>query len=581
MNLLERDHFFEQLSALLCAAAGGHGRTVLVNGEAGIGKTALIEQFVSQYGNNAELLWGTCEAFFTPRPLGPLYDIATQVGGRLAELLDCNTGQAALFSAFLEELQKRSQPSIVVFEDVHWADEATLDLIKFLGRRVLSLPVLFLVTYRDTEPSFDHPLQSVLGDLPSKAVVRLRLSPLSEQAVAYLANLAHRSAEGLYVATLGNPFFVTEVLASETEGVPLTVRDAVVARIARLSAQARMILELASVVPTRTERWLLEAILRPAAQVVEECVASGMLDLSHTTVAFRHELARLAVESTLFPLRKQALHTQVLQAMLFHGVDASQAARLVHHATEARDEELVLRYAPLAARHAADQGAHRQAADHYRSALLYADLLVAPGQEEVHAELLDKLANEASLTNQIQEAFRAHSAALELWRRLNRIVQVGYTLYRLSEHSWRLGRSGDAYRFAAEAVELLETLPPSRELGQAYANLSSHHMVSGNAAEAVMWGKRAIEVARQFGDARTECYALFSIGSINWCSDEEERRATLEQCLHLARSQSFEEIAALAYVNLANTRVRSRSYAQATSYLQEGIVYCMDHDLDT
>jgi DNA-binding CsgD family transcriptional regulator len=469
----------------------------------------------------------------------------------------------------------------VVFEDVHWADEATLDLIKFLGRRVLDLPVLLLVTYRDTELSLDHPLQSVLGDLPSKAVVRLRLAPLSEQAVTCLANQAHRSAEGLYAATLGNPFFVTEILASDTEGVPLTVRDAVVARIARLSAEARTLLELASVIPTRTERWLLEAIVSSTTEAVEECITSGILDLSHTTVAFRHELARLAVESTLSPLRKEALHVQVLQSLLSHGADALQVARLVHHATGAHDEALVLRYAPLAARHAAAQGAHRQAADHYRHALEYADLLDARGQQELHAELLDGLANECSLTSQAQEAFRARSAALVLWRCLDRTVQVGYTLYRLSGHSWRLGHSEEACRYAVEAVELLETLPPSRELGQAYANLSSQYMVASDSAQAVVWGRRAIEVAQQFHDDRTECYALFSIGSTTFCSGKEDGRALLEQSLRQAQEQGFEEIAALAYTNLANTQVRSRVYAQAMGYLQEGITYCTEHDLDT
>jgi predicted ATPase len=225
MDLLERDHCFDQLSALLRTATTGNGRTVLISGEAGIGKTALVEQFVSQHASAARRLWGACEALFTPRPLGPLYDIATQAGGSLSTLMGRDAERPALFSAFLDELQQSSLPTIVVFEDVHWADEATLDLIKFLGRRIPHLPVLFLVTYRDDELSRDHPLRSVIGDLPGTAVVRLRLTPLSEHAVTSLANLAHRSAEQLYAVTGGNPFFVTEVLASDTDGVPLMVRD--------------------------------------------------------------------------------------------------------------------------------------------------------------------------------------------------------------------------------------------------------------------------------------------------------------------------------------------------------------------
>src|SRR5260221_3057625 len=245
MDLLERERSFEQLSELFHSATTGHGRTVLVGGEAGIGKTALVEQFVSQQCRAARHLWGACEALFTPRPLGPLYDIAAQAGGTLSTLMSRDTPRPVVFSALLDELQKSAIPTVVVFEDVHWADEATLDLIKFLGRRIPSLPALFIVTYRDDELSPDHLLWSVVGDLPGKAVARLRLTPLSEQAVTRLAQQRHRSSEQLYAITGGKPFFFTEVLASDSPGVPLTVRDAVLARAARLSPRTRTLLRLA------------------------------------------------------------------------------------------------------------------------------------------------------------------------------------------------------------------------------------------------------------------------------------------------------------------------------------------------
>ncbi len=192
MDLLERDHYLDQLSVLLQTATSGKGRTVLISGEAGIGKTALVEQFVSQQQGSVRRLWGTCEALFTPRPLGPLYDIASQTGRSFSQLMGRDTERGALFSAFLDELQQSALSTVVVFEDAHWADEATLDLIKFLGRRIPHLPVLLLVTYRDNELSLDHPLRSVIGDLPGNAVARLRLAPLSEQAVKCLAHQANR-----------------------------------------------------------------------------------------------------------------------------------------------------------------------------------------------------------------------------------------------------------------------------------------------------------------------------------------------------------------------------------------------------
>jgi len=578
MELLERDHYFEQLSVLFHTATTGNGRTVLVSGEAGIGKTALVEQFVSLHCRAARRLWGACEALFTPRPLGPLYDIAAQARGSLSTLMSRDTPRPMLFSAFLDELQKSASPTVVVFEDVHWADEATLDLIKFLGRRIPSLAVLSIITYRDDELGRDHPLWSVVGDLPSKAVARLRLTHLSEQAVTHLAQQAHRSAEQLYAITGGNPFFVTEVLASDSPGVPITVRDAILSRVARLSPAARTLLELASVVPTRTERWLLDAIQGSAASALEECVTSGMLSPDQTMVAFRHELARQAVESTLSPLSRQALHTQVLQALLSHGEDPSQAARLVHHATGAYDGALVVRYAPLAAQQASAQGAHREAAAQYAMALRYADRFPVERQ----AELFEGCAHECYLTTQIEEAAQARQAALRIWRQLDRPDKVGQTLRWLSRISWVLGKPGEAEQYAVEAMHLLETLPPGAELAMAYSNRAQLYMLAEDNAEAVRWGERAIALAESLGDVETLVHALNNVGTAQLdTQDDEQGRAKLERSLRLALERGWEEHAARAYTNLTCSAVDTRDYVRATRYLRDGIAYCTEHDLDT
>jgi DNA-binding CsgD family transcriptional regulator/tetratricopeptide (TPR) repeat protein len=577
MNLLERDHCFEQLSELFRMATTGNGRTALVSGEAGIGKSALVELFVSQHCRAARRLWGACEALFTPRPLGPLYDIAAQTRGSLSTLMSRDTPRPMLFSAFLDELQKSANPTVVVFEDVHWADEATLDLIKFLGRRILSLPALFIVTYRDDALSRDHPLWSVIGDLPGKAVTRLRLVPLSEQAVTHLAHQRHQSVERLYTITGGNPFFVTEVLASDTPGVPMTVRDAVLARVARLSPAARILLELASVVPTRAESWLLDAVLGSAASALEECVTGGMLSLDQTTVTFRHELARQAVESTLSLLRRQALHTQVLQALLNHGEDTSQAARLVHHATGAHDEALVVRYAPLAAQQASTQGAHREAAAQYATALRYADRFPVERQ----AELFEGWAHECYLTTQIEEAAQARQAALRIWQQLDRPDKVGQTLRWLSRLSWVLGKPDEAEQYAAEAARMLETLPPGAELAMAYSNRAQLSMLARDNAEAVRWGEQAIALAETLGDVETLVHALNNVGTAQLDAQDEQGRAHLERSLRLALESGWEEHAARAYTNLACSAVDTRDYPLAERYLQDGIAYCAEHDLDT
>src|SRR6478736_6616815 len=136
MELLEREQFSAELEAILTSVAAGKGRFVLVSGEAGIGKSWLIERFAEAHKTQARVLWGACDALFTPRPLGPLYDIAHQTQGSLLSLLQEGAPRASIFSAALEELENERMPSLMVIEDVHWADEATLDLLKFLGRRI-------------------------------------------------------------------------------------------------------------------------------------------------------------------------------------------------------------------------------------------------------------------------------------------------------------------------------------------------------------------------------------------------------------------------------------------------------------
>src|SRR5919198_2984189 len=140
MELLERDEELAPLRALGGAAGAGHGALVLVTGEAGIGKSALVEAFARSQVGALRVLWGWCDQLTTPRPLGPVRDLARQLRGRLIDQLAAGNDAGAV-DALLDEI---SGPpgSVLVIEDAHWADEATLDLLTVLTRRIGRLPAL-------------------------------------------------------------------------------------------------------------------------------------------------------------------------------------------------------------------------------------------------------------------------------------------------------------------------------------------------------------------------------------------------------------------------------------------------------
>jgi len=305
MELLERGPYLVQLNALLRQAASGQGSLILVTGEAGIGKTALIHQFGRSAEKEARVLIGACDPLSTPRPLGPLVDIASVLDGELADLLDRETPRDRIFRSFLSSLASARRPTVVVFEDLHWADQATLDLILFLSRRLTSVPALVVATYRDDEVGPRHPLQIVLGDLATGATVhRLMLPRLSADAVRALAGGSGIDPAMLYQQTSGNPFFIAEVLASGGAGIPASVRDAVLARVARLSEPARSVLEAAGVIGTTVDPSLLSAVTGPVLEPLEECVAMGMLRGDGAALSFRHELVRDTILDMLLPPRR-------------------------------------------------------------------------------------------------------------------------------------------------------------------------------------------------------------------------------------------------------------------------------------
>ncbi len=515
-TLLEREAFLRELNAELTHALAGQGRLVLIAGEAGVGKTALVRVFCGKARSQARVLEGACDALFTPRPLGPIADVAAETGGRLAERVAAAAAPHEVAGALLEVLSER--PAVLVIEDAQWADEATLDVLRLLGRRIESTRALALVTFRDDELDPLHPVRVALGDLASApGVRRVALPPLSLSAVRVLSVLRGVDPQALYRRTGGNPFFVTEVLAAGGEEIPATVRDAVLARAARLSPEARRLLDVVALVPGHAELWLLETAVPRELTSLAECLSSGVLQEQGGGVAFRHELARQAFEEAIPPQDRRSLHRALLAALSTAGAGAPDHARLAHHADRAGDTAAVLEHAQHAAEHASALGAHREAAAQYARALRCADSLPLAAR----ADLLERRSYECYVTDQFDEAIESQERALEAHEQLGDPRRQGDALRSLSRLLRFVGRTVEAFDAARQAVALLESVPPGRELGMAYNNLSHLHAAAADAPETVAWGSRALELGQRLDDVEIVVYAHTNLGAMSFVATED------------------------------------------------------------
>jgi DNA-binding CsgD family transcriptional regulator/tetratricopeptide (TPR) repeat protein len=573
--LLERsDHLAVLADSLQAVIAEASGRVVLVGGEAGVGKTVLLRAFCDELPGSTRVLWGACEGLLTPGPLGPLFDVAEATRGELEELVSREARPHEVAAALVRELAG-GRPTVLVIEDLHWADEATLDVLRLLARKVEAVPALVLASYRDDELDRAHPLTIVLGEVATaRAVSRLEIRPLSADAVTALAEPHDIDAGDLHRQTRGNPFFVTEVLAAGTGEIPRTVRDAVLARVARLSEPARRLLEAIAIATPQAEVSLLEALAPVELAHLEECLASGMVTSQRDAVAFRHELARLAVEEALAPDRRVWLDRGATAALA--AAPHPVAARIAHHAEAAGDYDAVLRFAPMAAARAASLGAHREAAAQYARALRFADALPLTEQ----AELLERRAYEGYLTGELDEAIAAQERALAHRRALPDRRLEGDCLRSLSRLYRFLGRTKDAAEVGRQAVASLEGLPPSRELALAYVNLGHLYTVAEDVDQAMAWSEKALALAASIGDVEARVYALTNIGAVEVLTDDPASPATLEKSLDEALRAGLEENAGRSYLNFVWWPLLHRRHALVDRYLDVALDYCTEHGLD-
>jgi DNA-binding CsgD family transcriptional regulator/tetratricopeptide (TPR) repeat protein len=567
VQLLERHDALARLEgALDRVRRTGAGEVATVRGEAGVGKTSLVSALTSTV-SNTDILWGACEGLRTPRPLAPILDIARSMGP--------GGDRERLFASVLDRLATAKHPVVVVIEDAHWADDATLDFLTILGRRAAGTRALLTITYRDDEVGAHHPLRVVLGDVSAATRERIRLLPLSLQAVTTLSAGHDVDPHSLHAVTGGNPFYVTESLAAGTSGVPDSVRDAVLARAARLGPAGRRALEAVAVVPGRAELWLVDMVAGADAAALDECVEGGVVELSGDHAAMRHELARLAVDGAIAPVRRRGLHRRVLAALADPPTGAPDAARLAYHAAEAGDIDAVVTYAPVAAERASANGAHREAAAHLRDALVHADRFPLEEQGRLHGQH----GIELGLINRIDEAVAAFDAAIACWRELGDVPAEGRTLLRLTSPLVAAGRQPEAIETVRRAIELLEPLGPGPELADAYVSSASLAMLDRRLPTAIEESFRGEALAAELGEGVVVCTARIQGGIAQLMAGDDNGLARINAGIELARTIGADSRVALGLSQIGSGAGEVRRYDVAIPALLEGRRFAYDHEV--
>lgn len=582
MQLAERDKELSSLIALLELAATQRGQLVLVAGEAGIGKSALLEAFVTRSQLHAKTLWGYCDDLLTPRPFGPIFDLAMGLGDRINALMREGVSGADLFPEILGAISALPAGNVLIIEDLHWADHATIDLLRYLARRMVTLRAMIILTFRPDELTDSHALSLLLGNLPANVTSRLDLSPLTPAGVAQLEHESGVSVVGLFEATGGNPFFVSEILAQPPKAgrqLPVSVRDAVLTRLSRLDEPQQRLLQALSVVPEPVHlEWIGEVLGASMKEVCAQCIEKRQLVTTpDQRVRFRHELARICTLSTLSAQQQDDYHRRYLD--YHHSIGGPDSISLVvHHAHALGDGHKVLQTAPVAAAAAARIGAHNEAAAFLACARAYVDLASA----DVAAQILEDWAYEAGLVLQMgDDVLEARHRAIALWRDLGRLDKVGLNLRWLWRLHWYRGETDKAKAAADEAISTLESIPPSKELGMAYSMQSQLYFLNSINDAAILWAERALAIASQFDDIETRVHAMTNIATTRLLCGDHAARPMMEEALALAHAHGLHEHAARVYTNYSEYGILVRDWELAERITTEGLAFDAKHNLDS
>ena len=573
-NLLERESALATLYAALGENSSAHGALVLVQGEAGLGKTALVTHFAAQLDARLPIWWGACDHLFTPRPWGPWHDIARQADGHLAKALAGHLDRSAIFDAALALVQRRQ---ILILEDLHWADESSLDLLKFLGRRIDRAETLLIATFRDDELGQQHPLRFLLGDLAtSPALYRIALQPLTAAAVQQMAASTGEEAKRLHSLTAGNPFYLQAILAAERDRLPPSIHDAIMAKLARLSSQARLVINASAVIGTQIEPRLLADITGSSAGAVEENLSLGLLHSDDDRFKFRHELVRQTVLAELPSHRSLYWHQVILATLERWPTGQVTAERMLGHAVPAGHAPAIVKYATIAAQAAEQAGMNPTAARLYNLALEHYHDLPLSEQVELHRRYGLSMRDQPGLV-----------AALQSWQKGVALARAGGDPALLAKIMTQLANGylvtdqhDKAIPLLEETLALLESAGQTDELAAAQRSVAYSHLTQGRGEKALAAARLSYAASLQSDSIIVQLRGRQILGFCLHIEDSDAALDTMRQGYAQAYANPVPHGVELFSPNLAMFLFDRYLLDEAEAVLRQDYQYALNRDME-
>ncbi|WP_169731962.1 helix-turn-helix transcriptional regulator [Glycomyces arizonensis] len=618
LPLFARDNELAALQGALDQARGGKPATFLISGDAGVGKSRLMQEFTTSVGGGVLTATGHClDTADSALPYLPFAEALGTLSRRCPDVIAENPGLGPLlpgqshrtegelgrlglfeaFSAALAEVSA-SEPLVLVLEDLHWADRSSRDLLAFLTSRLSDQPVLILGTYRTDALHRAHPLRPLLAELVRlPAVERLHLDPFDSQHAADFvrelnAGLDEETVAKIAAASEGNAFLAEELASAETHTVTFELAEVLLARLERLPDTAQQVVRLASAMGRMFTYERLNAAVwslldetgikseRELDQALRAAISHGVIvQKSPQAYSFRHALLGEAVYNDLLPGERSRYHQRIAES-LAGDTRPGAAAELAHHAHESGDLPTALAASVKAAHEADELSAPAESLLHFERALRLLDSVPAderpPGCSELQLTL--GAGGQAGASGEFKRALSYSSAAVDLADREGDPVQAAETRRKYAKHLLVLeGTEGEAHRVALDAWALIENDPPHATKAWTQAILARTHHTMGDYGAATEWAERAVATADAIGGpgphiaAKADALISAAAASFRRGGDLEESLRLHEQARDLVRGTCWNEVELRSHFSAGITHLEKARVASALAEFDQGM----------